>query len=164
MLSRTSTLLPNALITSLTGVRAEHLLDAKRIYNPPSALTFQPTSNTGHRPRPKARLRDRHLDRRCAHPCAHSQAAQPQPPKVSCWTTCSALHVHVTCAPALARIRLYVPDCRTASVLVQHARRRVEDVYSAFRLAARQVGARAGVMGCCWMNRHCNKCWWRSVG
>ena len=44
----------------------------------------------------------------------------------------------------LARIRLYVPDGRTASVLVQHARGRVEDAYSAFRLAARQVGARAG--------------------
>jgi hypothetical protein len=45
---------------------------------------------------------------------------------------------------SLARIRLYVPDGRTASVLVQHARGRVEDAYSAFRLAARQVGARAG--------------------
>ena len=45
---------------------------------------------------------------------------------------------------SLARIRLYVPDVRTASVLVQHARGRVEDAYSAFRLAARQVGARAG--------------------
>jgi len=51
---------------------------------------------------------------------------------------------------ALARIRLYVPDAgaggrtATASVLVQHARGRVEDAYAAFRLAARQVGARAG--------------------
>ena len=44
----------------------------------------------------------------------------------------------------ISRIRLYVPDVRTASVLVQHARGRVEDAYSAFRLAARQVGARAG--------------------
>lgn len=43
---------------------------------------------------------------------------------------------------SLSRIRLYVPDVRTASVLVQHARGRVEDAYSAFRLAARQVGAR----------------------
>jgi hypothetical protein len=42
-----------------------------------------------------------------------------------------------------------VPDAAggrtaTASVLVQHARGRVEDAYAAFRLAARQVGARAG--------------------
>ena len=45
---------------------------------------------------------------------------------------------------SVSRIRLYVPDVRTASVLVQHARGRVGDAYSAFRLAARQVGARAG--------------------
>jgi hypothetical protein len=45
---------------------------------------------------------------------------------------------------SVSRIRLYVPDVRTAGVLVQHARGRVEDAYSAFRLAARQVGARVG--------------------
>jgi len=45
---------------------------------------------------------------------------------------------------SLARVRLYVPDARTASVLVQHAVGRVEDAYSAFRLAARQVGTRVG--------------------
>ena len=45
---------------------------------------------------------------------------------------------------SLARMRLYVPDGCTASVLVQHARGRVEDACSAFRLAARQVGAGAG--------------------
>lgn len=44
----------------------------------------------------------------------------------------------------IARVRLYVPDARTAGVLVQHALDRVEDAYSAFSLAARQVGARAG--------------------
>jgi hypothetical protein len=43
---------------------------------------------------------------------------------------------------SIARVRLYVPDARTAVVLVQHAVGRVEDAYSAFRLAARQVGAR----------------------
>jgi hypothetical protein len=42
----------------------------------------------------------------------------------------------------LARVRLYVSDARTAAVLVQHAVDRVEDAYGAFRLAARQVGAR----------------------
>jgi conserved oligomeric Golgi complex subunit 3 len=42
---------------------------------------------------------------------------------------------------SIARVRLYVPDARTATVLVQHAVARVEDAYSAFRLAARQVGA-----------------------
>ena len=46
---------------------------------------------------------------------------------------------------SLARMRLYVPDGRTASVLVQHARGRVEDAYLVFRQAARQVGSRAGV-------------------
>jgi conserved oligomeric Golgi complex subunit 3 len=43
---------------------------------------------------------------------------------------------------SIARVRLYVPDARTAAVLVQHAVGRVEDAYSAFRLAAREVGAR----------------------
>ncbi len=43
---------------------------------------------------------------------------------------------------SLARVRLYVSDARTAAVLVQHAVDRVEDAYGAFRLAARQVGAR----------------------
>ena len=47
-------------------------------------------------------------------------------------------------AASLARIRLYVPNGCTASVLVQHARGRVEGAYSAFRLAARQVGTRTG--------------------
>jgi hypothetical protein len=45
---------------------------------------------------------------------------------------------------SIARVRLYVPEVRTAGVLVQHALDRVEDAYSAFSLAARQVGARAG--------------------
>lgn len=43
---------------------------------------------------------------------------------------------------SLARVRLYVSEVRTAAVLVQHAVDRVEDAYGAFRLAARQVGAR----------------------
>jgi hypothetical protein len=40
---------------------------------------------------------------------------------------------------------LYVSEARTAAVLVQHAVDRVEDAYGAFRLAARQVGARVAV-------------------
>jgi len=48
---------------------------------------------------------------------------------------------------SIARVRLYVPDVRTAAVLVQHAVSRVEDAYSAFRLAARQVGARVATGG-----------------
>ena len=43
---------------------------------------------------------------------------------------------------SLVRVRLYVPDARTAAVLTQHAVDRVEDAYGAFRLASRQVGAR----------------------
>ena len=43
---------------------------------------------------------------------------------------------------SLARVRLYVSEARTATVLVQHAVDRIEDAYGAFRLAARQVGAR----------------------
>lgn len=43
---------------------------------------------------------------------------------------------------SLSRVRLYVSEARTAAVLVQHAVDRVEDAYGAFRLAARQVGAR----------------------
>ena len=43
---------------------------------------------------------------------------------------------------SLARVRLYVSDARTAAVLMQHAVDRIEDAYGAFRLAARQVGAR----------------------
>ena len=63
---------------------------------------------------------------------------------------------------SLARIRMYAPDGRTASVLVQHARGRVEDTYSAFRQAARQ-GARAGAgqNNCCWMMRRLRRYLWR---
>ena len=43
---------------------------------------------------------------------------------------------------SLARVRLYVSDACTAAVLVQHAVDRIEDAYGAFRLVARQVGAR----------------------
>lgn len=43
---------------------------------------------------------------------------------------------------SLARVRLYVSETRTAAVLVQHAVDRIEDAYGAFRLAARQIGAR----------------------
>ena len=46
---------------------------------------------------------------------------------------------------SIARVRLYVSDARTAAVLVQHVIGRVEDAYSAFRLAARQIGARVAV-------------------
>ena len=46
---------------------------------------------------------------------------------------------------SLARVRLYVSEARTAAVLAQHAVDRVEDAYGAFRLAARQVGARVAV-------------------
>ena len=45
----------------------------------------------------------------------------------------------------LARVRLYVSDACTAAVLVQHVVDRIEDAYGAFRLAARQVGARVAV-------------------
>ena len=106
MLSRTPTLLPGALFTPLPGVRAEHLSDAMRVCNSPSVLTPQPTSITGHRPRPKARLRDRHIDRLRAAlrtparihgpPSLTAKAAARNP----CWTTRSAPDVHATFARA----------------------------------------------------------------
>ena len=62
MLLRTSSLIPGALFTPLPGDCTEHLSDTKRV-STPSALKLQPTTIIGHRPRPKARLRDRNLDR-----------------------------------------------------------------------------------------------------
>jgi hypothetical protein len=65
VLSRTSTLLPSSLFTSLAGTRAEHLADAKRVrihvYYFPSAHLTRLCAVTGHRSRPKTRLRGRHL-------------------------------------------------------------------------------------------------------
>ncbi|KAN0130284.1 Sec34 domain containing protein [Lactarius tabidus] len=130
MLSRTSTLLPGALFTSLPGVRAEHLSDAKRAIDQDLKRACETVISTASEPlcaplraftgRPASAAEAAVLDDTFRTACARDLRA------------------------SLARIRLYVPDGRTASVLVQHARGRVEDAYSAFRLAARQVGARAG--------------------
>ena len=80
MLSRTSSLLPGALFTSLPGFRAEHLSDAKRVSTscPSFALTPQPTSMIGHRSRPKASLPDLHLDR--IRTALHAPAVIHRPP------------------------------------------------------------------------------------
>ncbi|KAI0246453.1 hypothetical protein BJV78DRAFT_1157900 [Lactifluus subvellereus] len=111
VLSRTSTLLPGLLFTSLADTRAEHLTDAERpLCAPLRAFTGRPASAA------EAAV----LDEAFRSACARDLRA------------------------GIARVRLYVPDARTAGVLVQHALDHVEDAYSAFSLAARQVGARAG--------------------
>jgi len=128
VLSRTSTLLPGSLFASLGGTRAEHLTDAKRGI-------------------------DQDLKRACE--AVISIASEPLCAPLRAFTgrPASAAEAAVldeafrgACARDLreniARVRLYVPDARTAAVLVQHAVGRVEDAYTAFRLAARQVGTR----------------------
>ena len=42
----------------------------------------------------------------------------------------------------IARVCLYVPGARTATVLVHLALNRFEDVFSVFRFATKQIGAR----------------------
>ncbi|KAI9437455.1 Sec34-like family-domain-containing protein [Lactarius indigo] len=130
VLSRTSTLLPGALFTSLPGVRAEQLSDAKRGIDQDLKRACETVISTASEPlcaplraftgRPASAAEAAVLDEAFRSACARDLRA------------------------SLLRIRLYVPDVRTANVLVNHARGRVEDAYSAFRLAARQVGARAG--------------------
>ncbi|KAI0279908.1 Sec34-like family-domain-containing protein [Russula aff. rugulosa BPL654] len=128
VLSRTSTLLPGSLFTSLAGTRTEHLADAKRGI-------------------------DQDLKRACE--AVISMASEPLCAPLRAFTgrPASAAEAAVldetfrtACASdlrsSLARVRLYVSEARTAAVLVQHAVDRVEDAYGAFRLAARQVGAR----------------------
>ncbi|KAH9987020.1 Sec34-like family-domain-containing protein [Russula compacta] len=131
VLSRTSTLLPGSLFTSLTGTRAEHLADAKRGI-------------------------DQDLKRACEAVISAASEALCSPLRTFTGRPASAAEAAVldesfrgACARELrasvGRVRLYVPDALTAAVLVQHAVSRVEDAYIAFRLAARQVGARVGV-------------------
>ncbi|KAF8267658.1 Sec34-like family-domain-containing protein [Lactarius quietus] len=130
MLSRTSTLLPGSLFTSLPGVRAEHLSDAKRAIDQDLKRACEAVISTASEPlcaplraftgRPASAAEAAVLDDAFRSACARDLRG------------------------CMARIRLYVSDVRTAAVLVQHTRGRVEDAYSAFRLAARQVGARAG--------------------
>ncbi|KAH9168251.1 Sec34-like family-domain-containing protein [Lactarius sanguifluus] len=130
VLSRTSTLLPGALFTSLPGVRAEQLSDAKRGIDQDLKRACETVISTASEPlcaplraftgRPASAAEAAVLDEAFRSACARDLRA------------------------SLSRIRLYVPDVRTAGVLINHARGRVEDAYSAFRLAARQVGARVG--------------------
>ncbi|KAF8490342.1 Sec34-like family-domain-containing protein [Russula emetica] len=128
VLSRTSTLLPGSLFTSLASTRAEHLADAKRGI-------------------------DQDLKRACE--AVISMASEPLCAPLRAFTgrPASAAEAAVldetfrtACASdlrsSLARVRLYVSEARTAAVLIQHAVDRVEDAYGAFRLAARQVGVR----------------------
>ncbi|KAH9967673.1 hypothetical protein BGW80DRAFT_1462175 [Lactifluus volemus] len=124
VLSRTSTLLPGSLFASLVGTRAEHLADARR-----------------------------GIDQDLKHACESviSAASEPLRTPLRAFTgrpTSAAEAFRNACASdlraSIARVRLYVPDVRTAGVLVQHRLDLVEDAYSAFSLAARQVGPRAG--------------------
>jgi len=130
VLSRTSTLLPGSLFASLAGTPAEHLSDTKRGI-------------------------DQDLKRACEAVISITSEPLCAPLRAFTGRPASAAEAVVldesfreACVRdlrgSLARVRLYVPDARTASVLVQHAVGRVEDAYSAFRLAARQVGTRVG--------------------
>jgi conserved oligomeric Golgi complex subunit 3 len=150
VLSRTSTLLPGSLFTSLASTRTEHLADAKRVrsirfsvhYCASHTLFFSFLQGI-----------DQDLKRACE--AVISMASEPLCAPLRAFTgrPASAAEAAVlddtfrtACASdlrsSLARVRLYVSEARTAAVLVQHAVDRVEDAYGAFRLAARQVGAR----------------------
>jgi hypothetical protein len=149
VLSRTSTLLPGSLFTSLASARTEHLADAKRVrfpfyssYYATHTLFFSFLQGI-----------DQDLKRACE--AVISMASEPLCAPLRAFTgrPASAAEAAVldetfrtACASDLrsnlARVRLYVSEARTAAVLVQHAVDRVEDAYGAFRLAARQVGTR----------------------
>ena len=150
VLSRTSTLLPGSLFTSLASTRTEHLADAKQVrcfrfsVNYRVAHTFFFSLLQGI---------DQDLKRACE--AVISMASEPLCAPLRAFTgrPASAAEAAVldetfrtACASdlrsSLARVRLYVSEARTAAVLAQHAVDRVEDAYGAFRLAARQVGAR----------------------
>ncbi|KAI9457417.1 Sec34-like family-domain-containing protein [Russula earlei] len=131
VLSRTSTLLPGSLFTSLGVMRAEHLADAKRGIDQDLKRACEAVISMASEPlcaplraftgRPASPAEAAVLDEAFRGACARDLRAN------------------------IARVRLYVPDARTAAVLVQHAVDRVEDTYSAFRIAARQVGTRVAV-------------------
>ncbi|KAH9957339.1 Sec34-like family-domain-containing protein [Russula dissimulans] len=131
VLSRTSTLLPGSLFSSFGSTRAEHLADAKRGIDQDLKRACEAVISTASEPlcaplraftgRPASAAEAAVLDEGFRGACARDLRAN------------------------IARVRLYVPEARTAAVLVQHAIGRVEDAYSAFRLAARQVGARVAV-------------------
>ena len=120
-----------------------------------SVYVFLPTlTQTSHEP-PLSQAIDQDLKRACETVISTSSEPLCAPLRAFTGRPASAAEAAVldeayrsACArdlrASISRIRLYVPDVRTASVLVQHARGRVEDAYSAFRLAARQVGARVG--------------------
>jgi hypothetical protein len=157
VLSRTSTLLPGSLFTSLAGTRAEHLADAKRVRL--SFLSFRSCLSHSKMCAVHATQGiDQDLKRACE--AAISAASEPLCAPLRAFTgrPASAAEAAVldesfraACArdlhASVARVRLYVADARTAAVLVQHAVDRVEDAYCAFRLAARQVGARVTASG-----------------
>ncbi|KAH9952658.1 hypothetical protein BGW80DRAFT_1567900 [Lactifluus volemus] len=130
VLSRTSTLPLGSLFTSLDSMRAEHLANARRGIDQDLKHACESVISVASEPlrtplrtftgRPTSAAEAAVLDEAFRNACASDLRA------------------------SIARVFLYVPDVRTAGVLVQHALDRVEDAYSAFSLAARQVGARAG--------------------
>ena len=150
VLSRTSTLLPGSLFTSFAGMRADHLTDAKRVrIHFSHFLSYHLTRPT----LPQGIVQD--LKHACEAVISTLSEPLCAPLRAFTGRPASAAEAAVldeafrsACArdlrAGIARVRLYVPDVRTAGVLVQHALDRVEDAYSAFSLAARQVGARAG--------------------
>ena len=140
MLLPTSTFIPGAFFTSLPGVRVEHLSDAMRVCIPfHSPLYPHPTSIVGHRSKLKAHLRYRHLDCISEPLCVPLRAFTGRPAS-------AAEAAVLDDAFRTACVRDLLASYRIAAlpVLVQHARECVEDAYSAFRLAARQLGTRAG--------------------
>jgi hypothetical protein len=159
VLSRTSTLLPGSLFASLAGTQAEHLSDTKRVRNFPSFFFSSASVHACHILNVYSPCRLKGIDQDLKRACEAviSIASEPLCAPLRAFTgrPASAAEAVVldesfreACVRdlrgSLARVRLYVPDARTASVLVQHAVGRVEDAYSAFRLAARQVGTRVG--------------------
>ncbi|KAI0266947.1 Sec34-like family-domain-containing protein [Gloeopeniophorella convolvens] len=130
MFARGTTILPGSLFSSLSVPRAEELADAKRGIDQELRRSCEVVISTTSEPlcsplrtfvgRPASPAEAAVLDEAFRSACARDLRA------------------------SIARVRLYVPDSRTAGVLVQHARNRVEDAYVAFRIAARQLGARVG--------------------
>ena len=148
-MSRTSTLLPGSLFTSLASTRTEHLADAKRV----SYFLDVLHSCFSHPVLQFSQGIDQDLKRACEAVISTTSEPLCAPLRAFTGRPASAAEAVVldetfraACTrdlrASIARVRLYVSEARTATVLVQHAVDRIEDAYGAFRLAARQVGAR----------------------
>ena len=156
MLSRTSTLFPGTLFTSLPDVRAEHLSDAKRVCIPifsfHSPLCSHPMSIIGYRSRPKVRL---------------STASEPLSAPLRAFTgrpaSAAEAAVHSCARDLRARIQLYVSTSQTAAPPAYSCSTHIGTRPFGRRRNRSAQGRERDRMNCCWMIRCLKECWRGSV-